>query len=80
MSSGQSIVLIRGGGDLATGIAARLHRSGIAIIVTEVQKPKAVRHLVALAQAVYSREVMVEDLHGELVVTAEDASIAIEAD
>ncbi len=59
--------MIRGGGDLATGVAARLHRSGFGVIVTEIEKPKAVRRLVALAEAVFTRTVQVEDLVCHLV-------------
>jgi xanthine dehydrogenase accessory factor len=67
------LVILRGGGDLATGVAARLHRSGFAVIVTEVGQPRAVRRLVALAQAVYAGEVVIEDLHGQIVASGEEA-------
>jgi len=73
----RSVVLIRGGGDLATGISARLHRAGIAIVVTEVPEPRAVRRLVALAEAVYSREVQIEDLRGKLVRGTEEVKVAL---
>jgi xanthine dehydrogenase accessory factor len=66
------LVLIRGGGDLATGVAARLYRCGFQLIVTELEKPKAIRRLVALAEAVYAEEVKVEDLHGRRVTRMSD--------
>lgn len=56
--------LLRGGGDLATGVAARLHRAGVQVLVTEIEKPLAVRRLVALAEAVYAGQVEIEDLAG----------------
>ncbi|MCH7587924.1 MAG: EF2563 family selenium-dependent molybdenum hydroxylase system protein [Chloroflexi bacterium] len=59
--------MIRGGGDLATGIAARLKRSGFDVVVTEIEKPRALRRLVSLAQAIYTGEVQVEDLLGKFV-------------
>jgi xanthine dehydrogenase accessory factor len=62
-----SVVLIRGGGDLATGIAARLFRAGVQIVITEIEQPKAVRRLVSLAEAVYANQIQVEDLKGRLV-------------
>jgi len=80
LSSNQSIVLIRGGGDLATGISARLHRIGVSVVITEIAKPRAVRRLVALAQAIYSREIQIEDLHGRLVNNAEEALAALKDD
>ena len=49
-----SLVLIRGGGDLATGVAIRLIRSGLRVVVTELPQPLAVRRTVSFAEAVYS--------------------------
>ncbi|MGD8555319.1 MAG: selenium-dependent molybdenum cofactor biosynthesis protein YqeB [Anaerolineales bacterium] len=66
-----AVILIRGGGDLATGVAARLHRSGFGVLVTEVAQPLAIRRLVALAEAVYAGQVLIEDLHGRRVETLE---------
>lgn len=71
------LVLIRGGGDLATGVAARLHRSGFAVVVLEMPEPRAVRRLVALAQAVYDGQVDVEDLHGVRCADVEGARAAL---
>lgn len=65
------LVLIRGGGDLATGVAARLHRSGFDVVVVEIEKPLAVRRLVALAEAVYAGEVEIEDFHGRRIENVE---------
>lgn len=59
--------MIRGGGDLATGVAIRLHRSGFEVVVAERQQPLAVRRLVALAQAVYVGKVAIEGVCGRLV-------------
>jgi xanthine dehydrogenase accessory factor len=65
------VVLVRGGGDLATGVTARLHRSGFAVVVTEIAQPLAIRRLVALAEAVYAGEVRVEELVGRRVDSIE---------
>jgi xanthine dehydrogenase accessory factor len=67
MSTGRPRILVRGGGDLATGVAVRLHRTGFAVLVTERRQPLAVRRLVAFAEAVYSAEVQIEDVRGRLV-------------
>lgn len=69
-------VVLRGGGDLATGVAARLHRAGFSIIVTEIEKPLAVRRLVALAEAVYRGRVTVEDFVGQRIESVEEAEQA----
>lgn len=60
MSAQNPLVLIRGGGDLATGVAFRLNRAGFDVVVTEVAEPLAVRRLVALAEAIYAGELEIE--------------------
>lgn len=55
-------VVIKGAGDLATGIALRLHRSGFAVVMTEIAQPLAVRRTVALASAVFEGVYRVEDV------------------
>jgi len=62
-----SLVVIRGGGDLATGVAYRLHKAGFPIIVLELERPLVVRRRVALATAVLEGQVQVEGLQGRLV-------------
>ncbi len=64
MTHSPPLVLLRGGGDLATGVAARLWRSGFQVVVAEIEQPLAVRRLVSLAEAVYEGEAEVEDLRG----------------
>lgn len=72
------LILLRGGGDLATGVAARLWRSGFGVVVTEIERPRAVRRLVSLAEAIYAGSVTVEDLRGERVSDAAQATAALD--
>jgi xanthine dehydrogenase accessory factor len=58
------LAIIRGGGDLASGIAVRLYRSGIKVVITEIQQPLAVRRNVSFAEAVYSKSTAVEEIKG----------------
>jgi xanthine dehydrogenase accessory factor len=67
-------VIIRGGGDLATGVAYRLHRVGFPIIVLELPWPLVVRRRVALATAVHEGEVEIEGLVGRAVQDFTQAS------
>ncbi len=53
-------ILIRGGGDIATGVALRLHRSGYRVFITELSQPLAVRRTVSLSEAVYEGQWTVE--------------------
>ena len=48
-------VVIRGGGDIATGIALRLYRSGMAICICEIPAPTAIRRTVCFSEAVWDR-------------------------
>jgi xanthine dehydrogenase accessory factor len=56
------LVILRGGGDLATGVAARLHRAGFPLLVLELPEPLVVRRTVAVAAAVNDGEATVEEL------------------
>ena len=67
------IVLVRGGGDLASGVALRLHRVGFKVIVSELEQPLAVRRLVSFAEAVYAGTVVVEGITARKVADAADS-------
>jgi len=54
------LVLIKGAGDLASGVAYRLHRSGFPLVMTELPTPTMVRRAVSFGQAVYDGETTVE--------------------
>ena len=73
-----AFVLLRGGGDLATGVALRLHRAGIKVVITELAEPLAVRRTVSFAEAVYERQFTVEGITGRLV-KPEQISAALES-
>jgi xanthine dehydrogenase accessory factor len=55
-------ILIRGGGDIATGVALRLHRTGHRVFITELQQPLAVRRTVSFAETIYEGEWTVEEV------------------
>ncbi|MBI1856266.1 MAG: molybdenum hydroxylase, partial [Chloroflexi bacterium] len=67
----RGLTLIRGGGDLASGVALRLHRAGLQVVITEIAQPLAVRRTVAFAEAVYSGQVNIEGVTGRLAQAAE---------
>ena len=68
------ITLIRGGGDLASGVALRLFRAGLRVIITELPQPLLVRRTVAFAEAVYRGSCQVE---GVTAVRASDLEQAL---
>lgn len=67
------IVMIRGGGDLASGVAICLFRAGYRVVITELSAPLVVRRKVAFAQAVFDGSCQVEEVQGELTSTAQQA-------
>ena len=67
------MILIKGAGDLASGIAFRLKRSGFPLIMTELPTPLMVRRTVCFGEAVYSGEVSVEGIIARRVDTPEEA-------
>jgi xanthine dehydrogenase accessory factor len=75
MLFGDNLIVLRGGGDLATGIAYRLHKAGFPLLVLELERPLVVRRAVALATAVSEGAITVDGLHGQRVDTAADAVV-----
>lgn len=68
------LVVVRGGGDLGTGVAYRLSQAGYPVIVTDVAQPTAVRRAVAFAEAMYEDEVVIDGVGGR---RAEDLDEAV---
>ena len=62
-----ALILIRGGGDLASGVAMRLYRVGLNVVIAELAQPLAVRRLVSFAEAVYTGEITIEGVTGRRV-------------
>lgn len=66
-------VLIKGAGDLATGIAVRLYYSGHQILMTEIPEPMTVRRFVAFSRAVYENDAKVEGVQSILADSYDEA-------
>jgi len=67
------LVVIKGAGDLASGVAYRLKRSGFPLIMTELPTPLFVRRTVSFGEAVYSGETTVEGVIARRVETPKEA-------
>lgn len=72
------IVVVRGGGDIATGVIQKLYRVGYKVLVLEISKPTTIRRMVALSEAVYEKRFTVEDVTGVLVDSVEEINTAWE--
>ncbi|MFC1591367.1 selenium-dependent molybdenum cofactor biosynthesis protein YqeB [Thermodesulfobacteriota bacterium] len=58
----KEIIVIRGGGDLGSGVAHRLHHGGFRVLILELAQPLAVRRTVAFARAVIDGQTEVEGI------------------
>ena len=68
-----ALIIVRGGGDLATGTIHRLWSAGLRVLVLETTKPAAIRRQVALCEAVYEGEATVEELRAVRIEALEQA-------
>lgn len=64
------LVVIKGAGDIATGIALRLHRARFRIVMTDIARPTAIRRTVSFCEAVPLGETTVEGVAAELAQNA----------
>ena len=66
------IILIKGGGEMASGVVLRLVRSGFRVCITEIPEPLAVRRGVSFCEAVFAGRKEIEGLVGKLVSGREE--------
>lgn len=67
-----NLVIVRGGGDVASGIIHRLYMVGFKVVVLEIEKPLTIRRTVAFSEAVYEKEVNIEGVKGVLAKDIND--------
>ena len=63
----ESVVLVKGGGDLGTGVVLRLFQHDYRVVVTELPQPMVVRRTVAVASAIYEERVTIEGVEARRV-------------
>lgn len=73
------LTIVKGGGDLGTGVAWRLHRCGFRVLVTETAQPTVIRRAVAFASAVYEGTITVDGITARRVENDEEMRAAWEA-
>lgn len=78
MSRNKPLVVVKGAGDLASGVAYRLINSGLDVIMTEIERPLVVRRTVSFAEAVYESKVTVEGIDACLARSHEEALSLLE--
>jgi xanthine dehydrogenase accessory factor len=73
------LVVVRGGGDLATGVIHRLIRSGFSVVVLEIEQPTVIRRTVAYADALYHGTAKVEEFTAQKVGSAKEALLCLQS-
>ena len=73
------LVVIRGAGDIATGIALRLFRSGIKIVMTDLPQPTSIRRTVCFSEAIRHGSATVEGVEAVLAKDAAEAKMLAES-
>lgn len=68
----QDYVVIQGGGDLASGVAHKLFRSGIKVVILEIAQPLCVRRTVSFAQAILDNRTEIEGIQAILAASHND--------
>jgi xanthine dehydrogenase accessory factor len=65
-------IIVRGGGDLATGVVQKFFRAGFPVAILETPAPTAIRRSVALCEAVYDGSARVEDVDCRRVIDPDE--------
>lgn len=73
------LVVIRGAGDIASGIALRLFRAGMRVVMCDLPVPTSIRRTVCFSEAIRLGETSVEGVRGVLCATPAAARAAAEA-
>ena len=69
----KNLIIVRGGGDLATGTIYKLRKCGFPVLILEVANPSAIRRNVAFSEAVYLGSQTVEDMTCYRAASLEEA-------
>lgn len=72
------LTFIRGAGDLATGIALRLHRAGISVVMADIAEPTCIRRTVAFSEAIRCGSARVEGVRASLGATPDELRAIVE--
>lgn len=68
----KNLVVVRGGGDIATGTIQKLYRAGFKVVILEIENPSAIRREVSFCEAVYDGEMTIEGITAKLCHSVEE--------
>ncbi|MDW7669231.1 MAG: selenium-dependent molybdenum cofactor biosynthesis protein YqeB [Bacillota bacterium] len=72
----RDLIVVRGGGDIASGTIYRLYKSGYKVVVLEIEKPTSIRRIVSFSQCVYDKEIEIEGVKAVLCSDIKDIELA----
>ena len=67
------IIWVRGAGDIATGVAFRLYKSGFSVVMSDLLRPTSIRRTVCFSEAIINGVTTVEDITARFAADAEEA-------
>lgn len=74
-----NMIIVRGGGDIATGTIMKLYQCGFPVLILEIENPSAIRRNVAFSEAVYQGTQTVEGVTCRRAADAAEALAMLEA-
>lgn len=74
-----NLVVIKGGGDLASGTAHRLARCGFTLVMLEIAQPTVIRRTVSYAEAIFKGKCSVEGVTAELAHGVDEVQAIVNA-
>ena len=75
MKQSAPLIIVRGAGDLASGVLAAIHISGFRVLALETEKPSAIRRTVAFSEAVRLGHCTIERIEARLIAKEQAAAI-----
>ena len=69
----KKLIVVRGGGDIATGTIYKLHQSRFSVLVLEIANPSCIRRTISFCEAVFDKEVEVEGVIAKRADSLEEA-------
>jgi xanthine dehydrogenase accessory factor len=72
------VVWVRGAGDIATGAAFRLYKSGFSVVMSDLAIPTSIRRTICFSEAIINGSTRVEDITAVFAKDAQDAERVLE--
>jgi len=75
MKQSAPLIIVRGAGDLASGVLVAIHISGFRVLALETENPSAIRRTVAFSEAVRLGHCTIEGIEARLIAKEQAAAV-----